>query len=370
MVERSSIELFSTALFSILIVTLLKDTICVKNNIFIHEICASHKLICETQEMRISMDDTIAYKCPCCGASLVWGSKEQELVCEYCDNKFTEAQLKEIADEENTKDLDFERKHKEDLQRIRGFRLLDDDFMSKVFEDKDCTEFLLQIILNRTDLKVLRVHGQYDIRNLQGRSVRLDILAVDTEERVYNIEIQRSDKGAVVKRARYNSSLIDVNITEPGEKYENLCESYIIFITENDIMKAGLPIYHVDRIVKETGELFGDESHIIYVNSQIKDESALGKLMHDFSCTDAKDMNYKILADRVRYFKEDEKGVATMCRVMEEMRNETARETEHAKAIKVAKGMLQSGKLSYEEIAEIAELSIDEVKALDEKVIA
>ena len=145
---------------------------------------------------------------------------------------------------------------------------------------------------------------------------------------------------------------------------------YCIFITENDIMKVGLPIYHIDRTVKETGELFGDESHIIYVNSQIKDESALGKLMHDFSCTDAKDMKYKILADRVRYFKEDEKGVATMCRAMEEMRNETARETEHAKAIKVAKGMLQSGKLSYEEIAEIAELSIDEVKALDEKVIA
>ena len=43
---------------------------------------------------------------------------------------------------------------------------------------------------------------------------------------------------------------------------------------------------------------------------------------------------------------------------------------EHAKAIKVAKGMLQSGKFSSEEIAEIAELSIDEVKALDEKVIA
>ena len=49
-----------------------------------------------------------------------------------------------------------------------------------------------------------------------------------------------------------------------------------------------------------------DISHIIYVNSQIKDESALGKLMHDFYCTDPKDMNYKILAERVRYFKEDE----------------------------------------------------------------
>ena len=57
-------------------------------------------------------------------------------------------------------------------------------------------------------------------------------------------------KGAGVKRARYNNSLIDANVTEPGEKYENLCESYVIFITENDIMKAGLPIYHIDRIVK------------------------------------------------------------------------------------------------------------------------
>ena len=268
--------------------------------------------------------------------------------------------------ENNTKELDFDRKHEEDLQRLRGLRLLDDDFMQKVFEDKACVELLLQIILNRTDLKVLRVNGQQDIKNLQGRSVRLDILAVDANNRVYNIEIQRSDKGAGVKRARYNSSLIDANVTEPGEKYENLCESYVIFITENDIMKAGLPIYHIERTVKETGELFGDESHIIYVNSQIKDESALGKLMHDFSCTDAKDMKYKILADRVRYFKEDEKGVATMCRAMEEMRNEAVKE----ERVEVARQLLELGKLSYEEIAKIAKMTTDEVKALDEKVLA
>ena len=172
-------------------------------------------------------------------------------------------------------------------------------------------------------------------------------MAVDADNRVYNIEIQRSDKGAGAKRARYNSSLMDANVTEPGEKYENLCESYVIFITENDIMKAGLPIYHIDRTVKETGELFSDESHIIYVNSQIKDESALGKLMHDFSCTDAKDMKYKILADRVRYFKEDEKGVATMCKAMEEMRNEAVKE----ERVEVARQLLELGKLSYEEIA-------------------
>ena len=294
--------------------------------------------------------------------------EETMLIC-YKQTEEKEDMGKERGDtmaENNTKELDFDRKHEEDLQRLRGLRLLDDDFMQKVFEDKACTEFLLQIILNRTDLKVLRVNGQQDIKNLQGRSVRLDILAVDADNRVYNIEIQRSDKGAGVKRARYNSSLIDANVTEPGEKYENLCESYVIFITENDIMKAGLPIYHIERTVKETGELFGDESHIIYVNSQIKDESALGKLMHDFSCTDAKDMKYKILADRVRYFKEDEKGVATMCKAMEEMRNEAVKE----ERVEVARQLLELGKLSYEEIAKIAKMTTDEVKALDEKVIA
>lgn len=224
-------------------------------------------------------------------------------------------------------EMDFERKHLEDLHRLQGFRLLDDDFMGKVFEDKACTELLLQIILNRKDLKVQTVHGQHEIKNLQGRSVRLDILATDAANHAYNIEIQRNDRGAGVKRARYNSGLIDANITEPGEYYDQLNETYIIFITENDVLKAGLPIYHIERTIQETGTLFGDESHIVYVNSQIRDETELGKLMHDFACTRAEDMYYHVLAERVRYFKEDQKGVASMCRAMEEMRKETATET-------------------------------------------
>ena len=169
--------------------------------------------------------------------------------------------------ENNTKELNFDRKHEEDLQRLQGLRLLDDDFMQKVFEDKACTEFLLQIILNRTDLKVLRVNGQQDIKRIiTGHSDKVDILAVDADNRVYNIEIQRSDHGAGVRRARYHSSLMDADVTEPGEKFENLCESYVIFITENDVLGKGLPLYHIDRVISETGEFFGDDSHIIYVN--------------------------------------------------------------------------------------------------------
>ena len=267
-------------------------------------------------------------------------------------------------------ELDLERKRLEDLRRIQSLRLLDDDFMNKVFEDKACAEFLLQIILERTDLTVQKVHSQHNLKNLQGRSVRLDILETDEAGRVYNIEVQRSDKGAGAKRARYNSSLIDANITEPGDNYENLNETYVIFITEHDVLKAGQPIYHIDRMIQETSASFGDGSHILYVNAQIKDNTALGQLMHDFACTKAEEMHYPILAKRVRYFKEEQEGVATMSRIFEEIKREAAQEaarkTAREKSIQVARRMLMMGKYSYEEISAISDLTMDEVKALDE----
>ena len=143
-----------------------------------------------------------------------------------------------MSERKSQQELDFERKHEEDLQRLRGLRLIDDDFMAAVFEERACAEFLLQIILKRDDLTVKEVHGQYSIKNLQGRSVRLDILAVDRENRAYNIEVQRSDRGASEKRARYNSSLLDANLTDAGDDYDALNETYVIFITENDVLKA------------------------------------------------------------------------------------------------------------------------------------
>ncbi len=257
------------------------------------------------------------------------------------------------------RELDFERKHQEDLQRIRNFRLMDDDFMSKVFEDPSCAQLLLQIVLERQDLRVQNVQSQYDLKNLQGRSVRLDILAVDQANRAYNIEVQRSDSGAAVKRARYNSSLLDANLTMKGDSYEQLNETYVIFITEHDVLGDGLPIYHIDRIIRESGKVFGDETHIIYVNAQIQNETALGHLMHDFVCSSAEKMYYATLAERVRYFKEEQKGVVTMCKALEEMRKN--------ERIEVAQRLLENGKLSYEDIAMATDLTLEEVKALDQQ---
>lgn len=226
-------------------------------------------------------------------------------------------------------EIEKEKQHQEDLQRLRGLRLIDDDFMNACFDGyTDGAELLLRIILNKPDLRVKSVKTQRRMKNLIGRDVCLDIDADDDAGKEYNIEVQRADKGADKKRARYHSSILDAHLLHPGDDFSNLPETFVIFITENDVIGKGKPIYSIERRIDDTDELFDDGEHIIYVNGADKDASTeLGKLMHDFFCTDPDDMNYKKLADKVRYFKEDEKGVAAMCKVMEDMRNEESKKT-------------------------------------------
>ena len=258
-----------------------------------------------------------------------------------------------------------DQKHQEDLQRLRGFRLLDDDFLTKCFEgDTASIELVLQIVLEKLDLKVLDVRTQVFVENLLNRSVRLDILATDSTGAKLNVEVQRSDKGAGRKRARYNSSMMDANLLKKGEDFDKLPETWVIFITENDVMGKGLPLYPIERCFLGTGERFEDGSHILYVNGAYRGDTPIGKLMHDFSCTDAADMYYGILANRVRFFKESKEGIEIMCKAMEDMRNESLQEGIREGMKATARRMLAAGKYALEEIVNISGLSLEEVKQL------
>ena len=68
---------------------------------------------------------------------------------------------------------------------------------------------------------------------MQGRSAVLDVHAVDSTNKEFDVEIQRKDAGAGAKRARHNSSLLDAHILKPGDDTEDIPDSYVIFITEN-----------------------------------------------------------------------------------------------------------------------------------------
>ena len=189
--------------------------------------------------------------------------------------------------------------------------LMDDIFIRIVLKDVKCTEYILQTILQKPDLKVKTQSIQSDLKNLQGRSLILDCLCSDTKGTVYNIEIQNDSHGASPKRARYHSGLIDMHILKKGKTFETLPESYVIFICAKDILKENKQIYHISRIIQESGKKFPDQAEIIYLNTSKGSENELGKLIEDFYTKDPKKMHSKVLAKRVADLKENkniEKG--------------------------------------------------------------
>ena len=262
-----------------------------------------------------------------------------------------------------------EQMHQKDLQRLKSLRYMDDDFMSVCLADNfEGVELILRIVLGREDITIKSVRTQENMKNLQGRSAVLDVHAVDSANKEFDVEIQRKDAGAGAKRARHNSSLLDAHILKPGDDTEDIPDSYVIFITENDIMKGNQPIYPVERYITigNNKVLFGDGSHIMYVNGRYRGNDEIGRLMHDFSCTNPDDMNYEALAGKARYFKQDEKGVAAMCKIMEDMRNEAALEN----AKETAERMIRDNEIPLEKIARyVPLLSMEDLKEIEAKVM-
>ena len=79
-------------------------------------------------------------------------------------------------------------RHEKNMERIRRLRLMDDDFMTQVFQDDpECTRVMLSIILEQPDLQVVEVKTQHVINSLEGHSARLDIVARDAEGRILNV---------------------------------------------------------------------------------------------------------------------------------------------------------------------------------------
>ena len=256
---------------------------------------------------------------------------------------------------------------------LKDLTIFHDIFMRNVFKQKECTEYVLQIIMGKRDLKVIDQVIQMDFKNLQGRSAIMDCVALDNKGKKYDIEIQQAGENADPKRARYYSGLMDMNTIDPGEDFTSLPESYVIFITRDDTLGYDKPIYHIDRIIREVEEDFNDESHIIYVNSSRRDNTELGRLMRDLHCKDSKDIQSSVLAQRVFELKETQKGVETMCREMDQIyaagaefgetkglaKGVTVGELKKAKEIAL-KMYIQ--KRPVEEIASLLEVPVDTVR--------
>ena len=222
-------------------------------------------------------------------------------------------------------------------------------------DDKESIELILSIILPEIKgLKVTEVKTEYDILSLSNKSVTLDAFAVDETGKLYDIEIQKDDRGATGKRARYNGSLMDLDFLKKGKDYKDLPTRYVVMISENGYNCYGEPLKEYVYQSKD-GRLLDDETHIVYVNGQNKSDTELGKLIQDLHNKDYSTMNYKTLADKVRYYKTTEKGVSIMDKKVLKLFEE--------ERVKYFAKLLKKG-LKIEDIIDVLDISEDDYKTM------
>lgn len=257
---------------------------------------------------------------------------------------------------------------------IDELTLFDDDLMSRVFDQNiKATELVLRIVLGRR-VKVISVNGQEELKSAEvgGRSITLDVHALDEKGEEMNIEVQGNSEGAHIKRARYHSSTLDARMLKEGQGFKELKDSYVIFIYRHDKFQKSLPVYHIDRYVRETGERFEDGSHILYVNGNYKGDDEIGHLMRDFHERDPQNMHYQELSQGVKHFKEVEGGRDTMCEAVEEYAKEYAREyaKEYAKEyaseqqVKNVKKLMKNMNFTMEQALDALEMQGEERKLI------
>ena len=263
-------------------------------------------------------------------------------------------------------------------QVIGSLCMMNNRFMNFMLDDnKKAAQVFLRVILGDDKIKVRNVRIQSFIQNIYGHSSQLDILAQDSKGRYFNVEVQRSDEGAPARRARFYSSILDTHFLQPGKLYEELPDTYVIFITENDVLHDNLPLYNIRRRIDENAKCFEDGSHIIYVNSQRRDDTALGKLMQDLYCTEPKNLHYHEFAERMEFLKYSKEGEAKMTDVIEEyaakkaeaVAKEAAKKTAQARNVELAKDLLSEGE-SIERTVRLSKLSEAEVRELASKLSA
>ncbi len=254
---------------------------------------------------------------------------------------------------------------------IDGLTLFDDDLMSHVFDKNiEATELMLRIILGR-NIKVISVDGQDEFKNpiVGGRNIILDIHAVEETGEEIDIEVQGDARGTSLQRARFHSSMMDARMLKEGQEFTELKDSYVIFIYKNDKFSVGRPIYHIDRHIRETDNIFEDGSHIIYVNGSYKGDDDIAKLMDDFRQTKSENMHYKVLAQGVEHYKETEKGRDTMCDAVKEYAKEYARENVINVKTDIAKNLINNAGFTIDQALNMLDLSSEDRSLLTKELM-
>lgn len=222
---------------------------------------------------------------------------------------------------------------------VAKLNVIDDVFFQKMAENQEVAEEILRIILEKPKLKVIDSKVQRFLRNTGAHSVVLDLICEVEDHSIISCEVQKADDDDHQRRVRFNRSNIDTIFVEKGLDYKDLPDVYVIFISKFDVFHENRTIYHIDRVIQETGTVVENGTHEIYVNTAVDDKSDIAELMQYFKKSVGEHPKFPKTCNRVNYFKQTQEGASLMCKVVEDYAAEKLRQAE----IQTAENFLKNG---------------------------
>lgn len=158
------------------------------------------------------------------------------------------------------------------LEEWERLSIQDNFIFQRVMQNVKLCKWLLERIL-RIQIREIRypdTEKTIDVR-LDSKAVRLDVYVADEAGTVYNIEMQttKGRDGELPKRARYYQAMIDMDLLGKGVYYDDLRQTYIIFICTFDLFGLDERIYTFHSRCMEQGDLeLGDGTTKIFLNAK------------------------------------------------------------------------------------------------------
>lgn len=260
----------------------------------------------------------------------------------------------------------------EKRELVKKLNIIDDTLFHKMIEDRAVCEEMLQTFLEDENIQIISNNPQMFLRNAGARSVILDVLCKDSLGRYFNVEVQKADQDNHQKRVRYHGSNIDTYVTEKGIAYDEIPDVYVIYISRFDMFKSNCTVYHVDRIIRETGEVVENGFYEVYLNAGNNagnnDGSKTAELLQYMTATNGGNAKFPNISKRVKYFKEEEEGIEIMCDIVEAYAQERAKKAAKEVARETARKFFESG-VSYEIVEKSIDLPSEELKQIYEEVM-
>lgn len=252
-------------------------------------------------------------------------------------------------------------------ENVKLLNPIDDALFTVMAENIDFCQEILRVFLEDSKLKVISNFPQKTFKNLQGRSIRVDLLCDLLSRKSVNVEVEKNYLNHV-KRVRYNSSIITTNITDPGIKFDKIPDLIIIYLTRRDIFGKHQSKYYVDEVLRGFNDILNTGCVKIFINAEVDDGSDISKLMKIFIKDNEYDNNLFPKTSSLKYhYKETEEGVNIMSAVIERLfkedlehvKNEALIEGEFKGKCEIVKELLKIN-MPIEQIKKISNLSDEE----------